>query len=315
MNTKFKKLGLIISCLFLSAVYGVFYLKFSHKPPPIIVAKELQNIPKEDKEALEFLFRELHYAPCSYVLFGDKPMSICSFLDVEVYHPQNYRFYDFMDFSIGAMRRNNLMGLKGWEVWKKYRTSFPSSKYFLLENHDDGCMTLVMINKHAILRIVEENIDLFRNTLGTELTPQTVLDRCVRSQDIFRDVLQYNDELLGILLGYGRHNALLFSRKHQIEGIRDSQKFSLMKKAMVPSQGFDTIDDERNDINKRLTVFDKSILDDFNPLLMALPFFVVDPDHLETKELKNKYKEQYKNIIKQYEKRDFLEVTLQRFCS
>ena len=103
MNTKFKKLGLIISCLLLSAVYGIFYLKFSPKPPSINVAKELQNIPEEDREALEFLFRELHYAPCSYVLFGDKPMSICSVLDVEGYHPQIYRFYDFMDFSIGAI--------------------------------------------------------------------------------------------------------------------------------------------------------------------------------------------------------------------
>lgn len=288
----------------------------SHKI--VNVEKELQKIPKSDKEILEWFLRDLHVnGPCSYVLFGDKPMSIYSYLDIdwEPTQPQISPPHEFFAFSITKSTRKNIMKSKGWETWKKYRALFPSSNFHLFENHEHGRITLVMINEHNFLKTVEEHIDEFRNILGPEITPHIVLDCCVQSQDLFKDVLKRNDGLLGILLGYGRHNALLFSRRHEIKKVRGLQRFSIKRRNLIPSNGFATIEEEYDQINKRLLEFDKSILDDFNPLSMALPFFVADPDHPETKELKIKYRKQYKDIVKNYRNQDFLEVTLNQFCN
>lgn len=302
INTKFKRFWLA-SCLLLLVLGGIFYFNGFHKQYDI--AKVLKTLPSEDKEVLESFFQCLHRNTFSYVLFGDKPMSICSFLQMEMGHPQTYRLYDFMDSSMGRLSSPNLTKVRGWEVWKKYRQFFPSTNFILLENRDSERVTLVMINKQALLRIVEENIEDFRDVLGVEVTPQIILDRCIKSNSIFKDVLKCHNGLFGTLLGYGRHNAFLFSRREQIS----------TQESVLPSPEFSTVGEECRYIDGKLKRFDENGIPDFNPLLMTLPMFVADHEHPETQQLKIKYKQQYKNIIKEYEKGDFLEITLRQFCS
>jgi hypothetical protein len=310
------KKGRIWAAFLLLIIFGAaLYFPILPNQPSIDVPAILKNLSEEDRESLEWLFLGLHQATCSYVLFGDKPMSICSFLSSEPCYSYNDQFYDFIDFSINKLRLPHLRMTKEWELWEKYKASFPSSNFILLKNDDSGEITLVMINKSAFLKTVQENIDAFKVVLGDEINPDIFLDLCIKSKNIFRDVLKYHDELLGILLGYGKHNAFLFSRRHQIAGIRKSQMLSLSQKPPVPSKGFATLEEEYHEIDSRLSFFNDDDIKDLNFLLMGLPMFVADENHPETQELKKKYKNQYKTIVSQYKSGNFLEVTLNQFVN
>jgi hypothetical protein len=84
---------------------------------------------------------------------------------------------------------------------------------------------------------------------------------------------------------------------------------------MKPSQGFSSIEEECEYLDSKLSIFDDRQVIDLNPLLLQLPTFVADPEHPETQQLKIEYEKQYKDILRRYKDKDFLEVTLRQFCS
>lgn len=301
---------------------GGFFLK----PTTIDVANRIHQLPQEDRESLEWLFR--HFWESSYVLFGNKPMAICYVQRVEPYHPKVSGVYSFMD-SICRLHLENLVEIKGWETWKKYKHLFPSSNFVFLENCCENNIAIVIVNKPSFMKSVEENLAYFKEVLGTHVTPQNIFDDCVRSTDLFKDVLHNHDGLLGILLGYGSHNAQLFHRKSEIEDAMYTQESlvpdhknlgaksleNFCGKVLTPSHGFTTIDEEYNFINSRLRSFHNSKLNDFNPFLLRMPGFAADDSSPETLKLKREYKNQYKKIISKYIKKDYLETTLNQFCN
>lgn len=237
-------------------------------------------------------------------------MALRCVMDIEPYSPQISDTCEFME-SITLLHLSCLVESKGLGAWKKYKHLFPSSNFIVLENIEPDPTTIYLINKRVFLQKVEENIDYFKDVLGTNTTPQKVLDDCIKSDDLIKDALKGHDGLLGILLGFGRHNAQLYWRREQI-GSLDGL---LTKKSLIPSPGFSTIDEERNHINSRLGSFNDREIDDFNPHLLGLPGFVADPKHPETQQLKTDYLKQYKKIVKAYKNGDYLEVTLKQFCN
>jgi len=263
----------------------------------------LHTIPKEERESLEWFFRAFHQSS-SYVLFGTKPMAFLCVQREEFSKSQICQVYNFID-SIYKYYIGNFVELKGWEAWKKYKHLFPSSNFIFFENHDPRKITIFLINKREFLKKVEENIDLFRAVLGYRVTSQKILEACLSSTNLIRETLKDNDALLGILLGFGRHNAQLFSRRHQIEN----------QTSMKPSNGFISLEQEHIYINTKLQSFNEFESDDCNQFNLKLPCFIADLEHPETKKLKIAYKKQYKEIIKKYKGNDFLETTLRQFCN
>jgi hypothetical protein len=285
-------------------LFGIFFVRSFYKS--VDVANVLSTLPKEDRESLEWLFRG--FSESSYVLFGNKPMA---FNCVRTpYHPKIDDVLDLME-SLTHCFLGNLVEIKGLNAWKKYEHLFPSSDFIFLENCDSDLTTIYLINKRLFLQKVKENIDYFKDVLGANTTPQKVLDDCLKSDDLIKDGLKDHDGLLGILLGFGRHNAHLFWRRGQIGGMEGL----LPKKSLVPSPGYSTVDEERHHIDSMLTSFDGREMKDFNPHLLGLPGFAADLKHPETRQLKIEYRKQYKKIVKEYKNGDYLEVTLKQFCN
>jgi len=309
---RLNKFHAILSCVLLPLAlsFGIDFAKSFHKS--VDVAKILRTLPKEDQESLEWWFR--HFWESSYVIFGNKPMAFHGVNRVEPYNSQILQVYGFMD-SICKLHLENFAQIKGIEAWEKHKHLFPSSRFIILANYSPNDVTIFFINKHAFLTQIEENIDYFRKVLGSNTTPQQVLNDCLKSNDLYKDVLKNHDGLIGILLGFGRHNATLFSRRNQIEYANEPKEFSLTKKPLIPSDGFSTIDEELNDIHSRLESFNDIEANDFNHLALLLPGFVADHTSPETKKLKTEYTEQYKKILKNHKNKDFLEITLKQFCS
>ncbi|MBS0626291.1 MAG: hypothetical protein JSS32_09600 [Verrucomicrobia bacterium] len=296
-------LVIFLSLLGLMLIRPIQYLSFSRK---------LNAIPQKDREQIEWFFRFLSW-DTHFVLFGSKPMGFCGFLEQEP--PQEYRSLDhFEDFAYRFMLPILKLN-KGWNLWKKYEHLFPSSRFLLIENHDKSRSTIIfMINKSEFLKTVEENINDFRRILGNHITPVILLEKCQRSKDLISDVLKNNDLLLGILLGFGKHNAQLFFRREQIMGRSKSESLSLNPKKLLPSSEFLSLEEELDHINRKLGNFCNSEASDFNQILLLMPSFFADASDPETQQLKIEYEKQYKDIVKRFQKREFLETVLWQYC-
>ncbi len=307
-------LAILVGWIFFVALFILKPNAFFYSSTTLNVERILKTLPEEDKTALEVFFYSLSEASFPYVLFGNKPMAICSFSETPSFQDLLgvYQIKDLMDFFFSSMNIRNLRIQRGWNIWKKYEHLFPSSNYVLLENRFHNWTTIILINKYHFLKVIEENIEDFKKVLGNQATPQEILKQCLKGDAVFKDILNHHDGLLGIVLGYGKHNAQLFFRRAQIEGVRDFEKFSLAKNIIVPSEGFQTLDEEYNYVCKKLTFFDKGDIPDFNPLCLTLPGFMADQDAPETHRLKHEYMKQYKNIIKKYQEGDYLEVTIRQ---
>ena len=311
MPAYIKTIGRWLFVLFAGCVaLLILYPKFQSPT----IENALQTLSQEDRTALEWFF-ESNIDSFPYVLFGNKPMGITAFVEVPSFPEflEAYDVTDWVDFFFNSINSRNLKLKRGWNLCKQYEYLFPSSNYIFIENRWNNWVTIILINKKAFLCTVEKNIEIFQGVLGQHITPQKVLESCLNCKDLFTDALHNHDGLFGILLGYGTHNAELFHRRFEIKRNPQRSQFSLTKKPLKPSEGFSTIEEEYNTICQKLTSFDNYVIYDFNPLLLVLPGFVADHSHPETQKLRKEYLKQYKTIVHEYQKGDFLEVTFKQF--
>lgn len=249
------------------------------------IQERLQVIPKEDREILESFFSYLiSFEYFGYVLFGEKPMAAGGF---------DTHFTPEDTLSEAAMKQRRLH--LGWYTWEKYASLFSSEKFILRLSKNPVTPSfywIVLINKKSCLRCIEENLDTFKSMLGDSFNPQLVLDNLAKKEDIFGDVLKKQEALLGILFGYGKHNARVFQQ--QSERCRVSKVIcSNRKKAVMTTS--------------KLTPFNCYNRDLF---LIDLPRFAEDCSHSESLKLHQSYESTWKLLSQMYVNKNFLEITL-----
>ncbi len=138
-----------------------------------------------------------------YALFFDKPVSLAGFFlkcpSQEILHPYS----------------NKLMK-KGWKVWKKHAYSFPSSHFLLCEEIDSSAESILckvyLINKPAFLKVVNENLTIFKNRLGENFSPEKLLSE-IENTKTLTPHLEHDEGLLGIVLGFEVNSSLLFGAR------------------------------------------------------------------------------------------------------
>jgi len=281
-----------ISCFF--ALFFLVIISISiGNDEQVIVSSRTEIIPKKERDYLEFFFRYAFSTyPLGYVLFGDKPMAYASFTKTECLSDYQKQRNPLLLFAHVNLVHNKFR--KGFEVWKKYQHLFPSKNHLLFELKDsrlkDECC-IFLINKKAFLAAVQKNLKDFKTILGDDLTPHLLLEKIQSTKDVFK-CLKESNLLMGILFGYGRHNAELFQKRY------DFIKRYPNKRKECP-------------YNLKLTSLSETSP---NPLMMDLPRFAADLNHPETKQLLQKYRSQRREILKRYQSGDFLEVTLQQLC-
>ena len=254
----------------------------------------LQALPEEEKTLLDNYLRVLTRDSFSgYVLYGDKPMSI---------EPLTYQSSALFDQDI-----KTLLIRKGVELWQSLRVSPENKEYSFLifDAKEWGYHHLVCINRKAFLRVVNENLSLFRYVLGPTLSAESLLNALLTAQDQFYTILKNDRVLLGILLGYGEQNALLVSRKELISEQID--QFPLLsKKQTPPSIGFVSLTEEYETL-KKTTALSRH-LKPFD--LCKIPYFGCDPSSTESQELLTVYEKNRSEIIQAVKADDFLEKVL-----
>lgn len=256
----------------------------------------LEAMPKNEKKDLEKLFQDLfNRESFGYTLFGDKPMSLTDY---------STTLFD----SDGIPSKSGLRFQKRWKVWKKHAQNFPMTRYLFIErSQESGSKGIYFINKKFFIDKVNEHLDLFQEALRENTTGALLLKKL---EDNHQFLSFFNDHqmLLGILLGYGKHNARLFAERHRLSPFVYKKEFpKIPVKIPSSSKGFSSLEDEFNSYFSVLTFFgDRG----YSPLIIHSVHFVADHKHPETIALKEKYRKLRGEISAIYANGDFLEITL-----
>ena len=289
--------------------------------------KPLQFFAESDLNALDsffqVLFREYNFA---YTLFGKKPMSMACYWSSPVlfsmYNPAQFLHLE-----------------KGWRLWQQYSSFFPSADFVLKKLKSDRFVSSIfLINKKEVLKVILENQEKFEESLKQKIDPEKFLEQlCDSEGDLIALV---NAELLGLLLGYGKVNAMFFERKadifkhlnakmnppftcqSEIEKLKPfGQEFlklcrrreSKLDLAALPflSQQ-DSLAEELNSILSNEQIFEVYGSDFFLDRFIS-PVFVMRKDDPETEQLHKSYFATKLKLHRVYQQESFLETTLSQW--
>lgn len=285
----------------------IFILLFSISVQSSL-SSSLMEIPNEDQRKIKILFDYLfRNAPFAYSLYFDKPVSfsesalnqlpigsILNHMRVDEYTKDTVQIYQPCQTCVN-----------GWDSWEKYRDLFKIEKYIFLKGKLGDLDTIFFINKAAFKKMFTKNLDEFRNILGESITAEDLLNRIEENKIDFFDTLNRDEALLGILLGFGTHNANLFKQRELLEArIRSlaclKQSYTIQMKDQL------------------CVLWQKLQLSSKMPeTRVDLPYqvqFVGDPTNMETIYLKRKYSEEGAKLSEIYSSDTWFEQTIDQLC-
>jgi hypothetical protein len=167
-------------------------------------------IDQKDREILEPYFNALvTHQELGYVLLGEKPAILLGYVHhLSWKHPL---------YSLGSSHyfyKGNQLQKKAWEIWKKYSPQI-SDRFLVTEEVNPSsplCANVFVIHRDLFCEVVNENREIFENILGRKITGEALYEQA-KQTPLFSVLLKGNEALLGIILGYGKTNSMLFSQR------------------------------------------------------------------------------------------------------
>lgn len=259
--------------------------------------KLVHSLSQEEERELKLLCHHLFAQNAlGFTLFGDKPMSFC-FLPTGL--PRIATRDDF--FKIYINGQYSLV--KGVAVWNKLAKKGLGSNYSLIIYEDNNNYPLVafFVNKKSFTETFNKNTDVFKKYYGSSVTVESFLAD-LESKKIPLDTLYNQHLLMGIMLGYGRHNAELFQRRNTLSSPEVEAPFSPNRK---PKKGFSSVEEELKYLEQHLQpiTLKGSLVSIVTPVN-----FVADPDDPETALLKQKYAATHQELTAIFKRDDWLDI-------
>ncbi len=164
-----------------------------------------QSIALEDRVVLEQFFERLITREgLGYVLLGEKPAILVSFIPhLSWKHPLRSLLCLKTYFSPANQNMK-----EGWKCWEKY-LSRSSPKFIFIKTKSPNSPLVsfgFILNRDLCTQVIRENRVCFEKVINDNLSLE-ISFRALPSQ-----VLGH-EELLGILLGYGKRNSQLYSER------------------------------------------------------------------------------------------------------
>lgn len=295
------KLTILFLCLLLGPIES---RSFADNAKVIDVSKVLSNMSKKDEIALtDFIKSILASSECGYVLYGSKP--IC-FMGINT--PGND--------SLGSGHYLSVSLSNGIRTWQRLGLPLEGKDYLLHlyePSSKKGWVHLLLINRAAFHKVVNENLPLFKYVLGPQTTSETLLEKLTDPKEDFYSVLKQDKVLVGILLGFGVNNALHINRQELIEEaltveISPTQNGPTSIDSIDPSFGYSSLFEEYNDIDQKTVLSSKHLEQELPKLYFGC---VVGTE--ETKALISHYEATQRKIIKVLESENFVAEFMSRF--
>lgn len=199
-----------------------------------------------------------------------------------------------------------------FSVFSRYRKNI-NKRYCFVINEDKDSVSIYFLDKENFLKTIENNIDLFLKELGEDFTAVKFLEEIIEEKASFLDAIHHHEGILGILLGYGRHNSMLFQRKADILGRCWAYGDDVKQESdiLTTSFGFNSQEEELSYLDEKLGSFSEE--SEYAPLMPVAPLnFAADNNHLETQKLKHKYRSVRKLINEAYTKSSPIDVIIDK---
>jgi len=150
-----------------------------------------------------------------YTLLGSKPMSLVDMsympptkeqrLQVWNDHPASFK-EKYSSEDLYFRPSNDRVILK---KWKKFESKLLGNKFRFIEIEDHD---LLFINIELTKKLILDYQDVFKNLLGENITPEEIINCMENSSSKYWHLISQNHKALGLLLGYGLHNATCFQK-------------------------------------------------------------------------------------------------------
>lgn len=274
--------------------------------PRVNELTELEN------QYLECFFRYLfETTTAGYVLYGEKPFLLCSFMAIEKTIPGSIEHKDALIFT------------QGLQAWKKL--NIQSNNYLLVSfsnNESVFSNVIIFVNKKAFKDVVKKNLPLFQFKLGPEVNEQNLLSNLL-SPDGFTTMLKGHEALQGILFGYGVGNSLTYERgnalrKKALNARTVNPPFQHIHESTTPDQlkqeivsYVDSGESYGQNVLNELADFSFYISDEKEEIIPKIPFSYHTKSE-ESKKLLDAYAESEKTVLYLRAQNNFLEKTLER---
>jgi hypothetical protein len=249
------------------------------------ILDNFKSIPFDDQENIKYLFHNIFLQQDgAYTIFGDKPVSsagsfVIASWEATIMEPA----------QVGKFGRS-------WKTWQNYKDRFPLQKYIIVGERfpfkKSGLVVIYtfVINKKSFIETLNNHLILFESVLNKKIDAENFLDNIETGKCSFLTSINRNEMLLGILLGYGEHNASLFYKRSKRSHARKLFPLDEVKLECTDKESY--------------------------PMMLINPVqYSADLDHPETKALQKKYKNLRKKISEIYSQGDFLEITLTQLSS
>lgn len=183
--------------------------------------------------------------------------------------------------------------LKGWQAFKMRESLFPHPKFIFSEDvresgNDYKMLDVYIINKQSFRQCLSENEGLFKTVLGPTFNADDFIEQLEKGASL-PTLIQGNEMLLGVLLGYGAESSKAFNElvtTHQ-------DQF-----APPPSAMYQKVDIKKPKGCK------------IQPIV-----FMGNPESIEVKALSKVYENELKQIAKIYsKKKGSLKMILEKLC-
>lgn len=264
-----------------------------------------------ESQYLESFFRHLfETTTAGYVLYGEKPLLLCTFKSVENTIPGTVEHKDAVLFT------------QGLNTWKQL--NIQGKNYLLVfftSNKSKPFQELILINKKAFEDIVRKNLSLFQCKLGPQVNEQNLLNSILSTG--FFSLFKSHEALQGILFGYGVENSLTYERgnalrKKALGCSKINPPFQSTNEPITPDELKERIINyvasqggaEQNLLDE-LRDFSFYVPEKEDEIIPKIPFSL----HLkseESKKLLAAYKESERTVINLQNQKNFVEKILEK---
>jgi hypothetical protein len=263
-----------------------------------VVDAFIHPLPDEEVSILDSGFRRILRSFSGYVLYGDKPMCIESIHSCPV----------SLSFDEQSSAKEHF-----FQILKEWNLSSLDRRYLFLFTQYAGYTHLIVINREAFIKIVNENLALFRYVLDPFLTAEGLLKDLAENQDRFYDIIKDDIALLGILLGYGTNNSIAHRRTEFLlqKTKQPHLKFpylSCISSNTRPSRGFQTLEAELDFSCSRA----KGSWGLSKHAIYPIPCFGCYSNSDESITLLKTYEKNRKDLVAAVEQENFLDTFLER---
>lgn len=291
------------------------FLACAFMPPPhqekTNVRNFLSSLPEEERILLDYFFRCLIQEDViGYTLIHTKPMSFFSCLKPKMHisaSPYEVAPLPRMKCLFEGFKSRYAMFHRGFEIWKRYEHLFCKKNIFFGDYEAEGDLSygkVIIFNKKLLLPLINKHIIRFQEIDPSLKDPQSIFKALLKDEK-FKEKFHSSTALVGICLGYGERNAVLFEKmiKHfSALGLYGMTLHSLEYQKAIKNE----LSSLKASFNGILQSHDsKKMLFSFGPS------FRVDDTHPETHLLEKKYLQASKTLPQFYSNsKSFLENTL-----